>query len=181
VTKTALARRLGISRASLYYEPKLPEKDWALKQQIEAVLHDHAGYGHKRISRELKVNKKRALRVMKKFGIKPYRRRPKKPRKKRDEGKEAAPYLNLLLTLPFPDRPHFVWVKDFTYLLFHGRFGYLATVMDLFTRMVVGWHVLTAHTVALVRAAFLSAVETAGRSPATPTRGANTPLRNTSR
>jgi len=64
--------------------------------------------------------------------------------------------------LLFPDRPHLIWVKDFTYLLFHGRFVYLATVMDLFTRMVVGWHALTAHTAALVRDAFLAAVSTAG-------------------
>jgi transposase InsO family protein len=164
VTKAALARRLGISRGSLYYRPKLPEKDWALKQQIEEVLHRYAGYGHKRIAPELHVNKKRVLRVMKKFGIKPYRRRPKKPRKKRDEGTEAAPYQNLLLTLPFPDKPHFIWVKDFTYLLFHGRFVYLATVMDLFTRMVVGWHALTAHTAVLVKGAFLAAVSTVGHA-----------------
>lgn len=166
MTKAALAEKLGVSRASLYYERKLPEKDWALKQQIEAALHRFPEYGHKRIAIELKVNKKRILRVMKKFGIKPYRRRPKKLRKKRDEGKEAAPYQNLLLTLPFPDRPHLIWVKDFTYLLFHGRFVYLATVMDLFTRMVVGWHVLTAHTAALVKGALLSAVDAVGHSPA---------------
>jgi len=166
MTKTALARKLGVSRASLYYEPKLPRKDWILKQQIEEVLHRHASYGHKRIARELHMNKKRVLRVMKKFGIKPYRRRPKKPGKKRDEGKEVAPYQNLLLTVPFPDKPHLIWVKDFTYLLFHGRFVYLATVMDLFTRMAVGRHVLTAHTVTLVKEAFLSAVEAAGRVPA---------------
>lgn len=164
-TKTKLARQLGISRASLYYEPKQPAKDWELKQEIETVLHDRPSYGHRRIALELKVNRKRVKRVMKKYGIKPYRRRPKKPRKPEDEHKNPAPYQNLLLSIPFPDKPHVIWVMDFTYLWFHGIFLYLATVMDLFTRRVVGWYALDAHSVALTKGAFISALLTVSRGP----------------
>ncbi len=35
ITESAPARKLGVSRASLSYQPKLPEKDWMLKQQSE--------------------------------------------------------------------------------------------------------------------------------------------------
>lgn len=164
-TKTQLARDLSVSRASLYYERKIPAKDWELKQKIEAVLHDRPSYGHRRIALELKINKKRVKRVMKKFGIKPYRRRPKKPRKPQDEHRVLAPYQNLLLSIPFPDKPHVVWVMDFTDLWFHGIFLSLATVVDLFTRRVVGWYALDAHNTTLVKGAFISALITIGRGP----------------
>ena len=86
LTKTALAKEQGISISSLYYQPKLPTKDWLLKNQIETTLHSHPSYGHKRIALELSINKKRIRRVMKLFGIKPYRRRGRKFRKLKDLG-----------------------------------------------------------------------------------------------
>lgn len=64
---------LKVSRSSLYYKKKKPAEDWKIKQKIEEVLHDFPSYGHKRISLALKLNKKRIRRVMKLFGIKPYR------------------------------------------------------------------------------------------------------------
>ena len=73
-----LAETVGLSRATLYYHPKQPKKDWAVKQEIESVLRKHPAYGHKRIAIALKRNRKAILRVMKLFGIKPYRRRVKK-------------------------------------------------------------------------------------------------------
>ena len=158
-TKTELAKSLGVSRASLYYEPTLPQKDWLLKIRIEQTLHDHPSYGHKRLAPALKVNKKRIRRVMKLFGIKPYRRRGKKLTKKRDLGQIVAPYQNWLLLIPFPEHEGIVWVSDFTYIPFHGRFVYLATIIDLFTREVVGWSVWTAHSTQLVLLALIDALE----------------------
>lgn len=164
ISKKQLAVQMGVSRSSLYYQPKLPEKDWLLKQRIEAVLHEHPSYGHKRIALDLKINKKRILRVMKKFGIKPYRRRPKRPRKKKDQGQNVAPYTNRLLEIPAPSKPHAIWVSDFTYLRFKNRFIYLATVMDIYTRLVVGSCVLTAHRAELVKNALIQALLT-GEKP----------------
>ena len=43
-SKTALAYELGVSRASLYYKPKLPEKDLKLKAEIEQVMADNKAY-----------------------------------------------------------------------------------------------------------------------------------------
>ena len=70
LTKTSLARQLGVSRQSLYYQPLKPVQDLAVKMEIETVLSSHPAYGHKRVALELKINKKKALRVMKKFGLK---------------------------------------------------------------------------------------------------------------
>jgi transposase InsO family protein len=158
-TKQELASKLGLARSSLYYKPKLPAKDWRLKQQIEQVLHDHPSYGHKRIAPHLGVNKKRILRVMKNFGLKPYRRRGKKLRKNKDLGKAVAPFKNLLQQIPFPDITGVIWVSDFTHIPFKGRWIYLSTIMDLYSREVVGWAVFTSHSVQLTILALIDALE----------------------
>lgn len=45
--KTALARKLGVSRSSLYYKPILPAKDLRLKTENCQVMRDNKAYGHK--------------------------------------------------------------------------------------------------------------------------------------
>jgi len=160
LTKTALARQQGISLSSLYYKLKLPKRDWIIKKQIEKVLHEHPSYGHKRIALELRLNKKRIRRVMKLFGIKPYRRRGKRWYKPKDSG---LVHQNLIQQLPFPDKPNVIWASDFTHIPFHGRFIYLATIKDVFDRRIVGWALLTSHSVQLIITALIDAVEKHGR------------------
>lgn len=158
LTKTALAQQLGVSRASLYYHPKRPALDEEVKAHIEAVLVDNPDYGHKRIALELKLNKKRILRVMKKFGIKPYRRTPKAPPKPADYGKPPKEVVNVMKAL-CPIAPHIVWVSDFTYLKYHGKFIYLATIMDLYTREVIGVNLSRYHNQELVLGALEDALK----------------------
>ena len=158
VNKTELAKELGISRSSLYYQPKRPAVDEEVRRQIESVLSDHPAYGHKRIALSLKLNKKRIRRVMKKFGLKPYRRKTRKPKKVDDMGKLPTKYQNLIENLKV-DRPGRVWVMDFTFIRFHNRFVYLATVIDLFTREVVGFNLSRFHNRFLVMGAVLDALE----------------------
>lgn len=160
LTKASLARQQGISISSLYYKPKRPGQDWLLKNQIEKVLHEHPSYGHRRLALEMKINKKRIRRVMRLFGLKPYRRRGKKWHKPGALGKV---YPNLLQDLPFPDRANKIWVSDFTEFLHHGRKVYLATNEDLFDRVVKGWGLLTSHAALLPLLALMNGVEKHGR------------------
>lgn len=153
--KSGLAKELGVSRSSLYYRRKQPDKDWELKCQIEKVLREHPAYGHKRLAIHLKINKKRILRVMKIFGIKPYRKRGKKWRKPKK--KEGLVFPNLLITT-FPAFPNHIWASDFTHLKFQGKWVYLATIIDLCTRKIVGFSVLLNHSNQLVINALLNAV-----------------------
>ncbi|PIQ74365.1 MAG: hypothetical protein CO002_03340 [Candidatus Portnoybacteria bacterium CG_4_8_14_3_um_filter_44_10] len=156
-SKQELAKQLGVSRQSLYYQPKLPGKDLKLKAEIEKVMTDNKAYGHKRIAWALNINKKRALRVMKLFDLKPQRRR-KKPEKSRDAGQAPMAIPNLVQGIII-DAPNKVWVSDFTYLAHYGRFVYLATLEDLFTRQVVGWEISIRHNADLVAQALLNALE----------------------
>ena len=161
MNKTELAKQMGISRGMLYYKHKRPAIDEEVKKQIESVLTDHPSYGHKRIALDLRLNKKRILRVMKKFGIKPYRRRVKKPRKQEDEGKAPSDFTNLI-ELICPIVPHMIWVSDFTYIKFQDKFIYLATIMDLYTREILGWNISRYHNKDLVLGALLDAIKRTG-------------------
>jgi len=153
-TKAAPARRLGVSRSSLYYTSKQLPKDWELKTKIENVLKEHQSYGYPRVATALHVNKKRAARVMRLFGIKAYRRRGRKFRK---SGVAKDFYPNLLKT-NYPRYPNDIWVADFTYIPYQARFIYLATVMDVFAREIVGVAVMTNHSVMLVLQALFVAL-----------------------
>jgi putative transposase len=142
------------SLSSLYYRHKRPAKDWTLKQKIEEVLRQHPSYGHRRIALELRMNKKKIIRVMRLFGLKPYRRRVKKRRKPKEK---SGVYPNLLLTT-MPVYPHHIWVADFTHLVWKNKIVYVATVMDVFTRRIIGLSVLTTHHAVLVVQALWNAL-----------------------
>lgn len=164
LTKKELAESLGVSRSSLYYTRKRPKIDAFIKYQIESVMSKHRSYGHKRIAMELKYNKKRILRVMKKFNLKPYRRRTIKPVKPDDLGKPQSQYQNLIKDF-CPIRPNVVWVSDFTFIEFGDGFIYLATIMDLFSREITGWNISKHHDTGLVLGALLDALEKVGSCP----------------
>lgn len=161
INKTRLAKDLGVSRASLYYKRLREETDLELKRQIEAVMVDHKDYGHKRIALDLKMGHNRIRRVMKKYNLKPYRRRHKGWFKKKDIGKPPTGIPNLvqpLLEQKLLVRPNLVWCTDFTYLKFQGKFIYLATIIDLFTREIVGVNISRFHNRFLVIGALEDAV-----------------------
>lgn len=165
ITKAEVAKKLGISRGMLYYQHKREAIDEEIKHQIEAVLAEHRAYGHKRIAPELKLNKKRILRVMKKFNIKPYRSRPKKPNKQEDVGKAAEKDITNVYKLLCPLCPNIVWVSDFTYIKYQGKFIYVATIMDRYTREIIGIAISRFHNQNLVMEAFMDAEKKTGTVP----------------
>lgn len=156
-SKTELAKELGISRQRLYYKPKLPEKDLKLKAEIEQVMTANQAYGHKRIALALNINKKRARRVMKLYGLKPQRKR-KFPFKPKDINQAPMAIPNLIQGIII-EAPNQVWVSDFTYLPYYGRFIYLATLEDVFTRVVVGFELSTRHNDDLISIALLNGLK----------------------
>jgi putative transposase len=163
MNQSKLACDLGIARSRLYYTRKRDAIDQEVKRQIEAVMVEHPDYGHKRIALHLKMGHNRIRRVMQKYGLKPYRRRPRQPRKPDDRGKAPTAYPNLLAPLLEQHRilrPDQVWCTDFTYLRYQGKFLYLATVIDVFTREIVGVNLLRYHNRFVVVGALEAALKT---------------------
>jgi putative transposase len=155
MTKTMLAKSLGVSRQSLYYKPKRPDQDAHLRDEILQIMDDHPGYGHRRVTDhfhlfvERRIGKNHVLRVMQKYHIKPKIRRGRYrwPRKINDFNVTETP--NHIRHI-CPTQPNVIWVGDFTELTFHGRKVYLATVMDAYTREIIAWQIALHHTTRLV-------------------------------
>ena len=85
------------------------------------------------------------------------------PEKKEDKAKPPAPYPNLIKDI-VPVKPNHIWVSDFTYIWFHDRFVYLATIIDRFTREVLGWNVSLHRNQALTIGALTQALKRSGFS-----------------
>jgi transposase InsO family protein len=64
-----------------------------------------------------------------------------------------------------PIRPNVLWVGDFTYLPWQDGFIYAATVMDIFTREILGWSLGLRHTSALVIDALMDALQKTNARP----------------
>lgn len=161
--KSALARELGVSRASLYYRPKKPDKDEALRREIERVMLKHPAYGSPRVAIALRINEKRAARVMRKYGLRPARR-AKTPYKPEDQGRESLEYPCILSRLS-PIAPDVVWASDFTFICYRGAFVYLCTVIDVFTGEVLGFNISRTHDAGFVLLAIRRAIERTGIVP----------------
>lgn len=157
-SKQALAKKLGVSRASLYYRSSMQVRDEALKSEILTTMTDHPSYGHRRLALHLKRNKKCILRVMKKFSIKPYRRRARRPGKPGDLKRDPLAIANFAKIL-CPLQRNVLWASDFTYLWFRGRYWYLATILDVFSREIVGFSLSDHHDQKLVFDALHHALE----------------------
>lgn len=134
-----------------------------MKEDILAVLEQNPSYGHRRIALELKRGKRSIRRVMKLYGIKPYKRKGRW-RKRKDERREPQPYPNLIKGT-CPILPATILVGDFTHIVHQKKILYVATYLDLYTREIVGWHVSSHHTKELVLEALLDAIKTLGKTP----------------
>ncbi len=162
--KSTLAKRLGIARSTLYYQSKKTETDEAARTLIEEVMISNPAYGHRRVAIALGWNRKKVRRLMKKFELKPRLRRGRKGQKKSDLGLAPSGYPNLVSNWS-PIEPDIVWFADFTYLKVRDSFLYLATVIDGYSKEVLGFAISQRHNRQLIKAATLEALEFRKRLP----------------
>lgn len=158
---------LGVS-ASAYYE-------WEQEQQSAHQRHDEellalirqlfaqfrGRYGVPRIHAELvkrghRVSRKRVARLMRESGL---RAKSARKYKATTDSKHNLPVAPNLLKRDFvAERPDAVWVSDITYLWTREGWMYLAVIIDLFSRKVVGWSLRERMTADLVCEALDAAV-----------------------
>jgi putative transposase len=153
---------VGIPRKNIYSQSRQEQRDLELKAQIEAVHLTDPAYGHRRLAWKLGINKKRILRVMRKYGIKPPRRKIK--RKYITKSTSNHSYTNLIKELEIC-RVDQVWTSDLTFIPFNGSFIYLAVVKDSYTRRVLGARISNRHNADLSLATIKLAVANERRAP----------------
>ncbi len=117
----------------------------ALEKQITRIYWEHQGrYGYRRIYKELlechdyQGARDRIRRLMKNLGLKAIVRRRFKVT---TDSKHLLPvYPNLLNQQFYRSKPNQAWVGDITYIrIGQNKWLYLAMVLDLCTRKVIGW------------------------------------------
>lgn len=157
-----VAEVLGVNPKNIYYQTKQEHKDLSLKADIEKVWEVNSTYGQINLATHLRVNHKRIARVMRKFGMKPPRRKVKK-----FYCTQSTPhhqYYNIIKDWK-PEQTNQLWCSDTTYLKYQGGFWYLVTVIDVYTREVIGFTVGKKHTSHLVLTAVKQALMKTGTPP----------------
>jgi len=143
-----LCQRYKVSRSGFYAwatRKRGPRSrdDEELGALIARIHSDSRGtYGSPRVHEQLKrqgvrCSNKRVARLMRELGLRArvsglYRRSTGVHRFFEKTG-------NLRLDQPAPTRTDQIWVGDITYLRLGKHWRYLATVMDLFSRRIIGW------------------------------------------
>lgn len=139
---------LGVKRSSYYAWEQRPDSehgraDEKLLVHIRDVFRRSRGtYGSPRVHAELnetgiETGRHRVARLMREHGLQA--RRPKRYRPTTDSGHGLPVAQNLLERRFDVESPNCVWVADLTCLWTHEGWLYLAVVLDLFSRRVVGW------------------------------------------
>lgn len=133
-----------VSRASYYRnwvrkEPK--EERIALRDAIQRLALEDRHCGYRRILRELKkegwvVNHKRVLRLMREDNLLSLRRRRFVVTTDSNHPWRVYPNLARYMVL---SGIHQLWVADITYIRLKVEFVYLAVILDVYSRRVVGW------------------------------------------
>lgn len=112
-----------------------------LLAEIRTILEEFAGYGYRRVTKELNrrghgVNKKAVQGLMQKHHLQ--RKQKRRFVHTTDSNHGLSVYPNLIRDLVI-DRPDHVSAADITYVRLVRGFVYVAVLLDLFSRKVIGW------------------------------------------
>lgn len=168
-----MCRLLAVSRSGFHeWRDRAPSaraiEDERLTVRIRS-FHALSGrrYGSPRIWRDLReagerIGENRVARLMRRAGLEALRRRKRRPI---DEGvrPECAIAGNVLDRQFAASAPNEKWVADFTYIDTAEGWLYLAVVLDLFSRRIVGWSMRAEMTAQLVMDALTMALWRRGR------------------
>ena len=163
----AMCRVLGVQRSGYYAWQRLPacararEDERLLGLIKHAWLESGSVYGHRKITKDLRelgerCSRHRVQRLMKQEGLRAMVGYGKRPRP--FNGPAGAVAENVLAREFTAEAPKQVWVTDITYIRTYEGFLFLAVVLDLFSRQVVGWATRPTQHTDLVLQALLAAV-----------------------
>ncbi len=170
-----MCRVFGVSRSGLYAWRRGPlrtareKADSVLLEQIRGIHSASRGmYGSPRVHRQLRrddvrTGRKRVERLMRREGLRGRIRRRFRRTTDSNHTLPVAPNtLNRQFAVDAPDR---VWAGDITYIRTASGWGYLAVILDLHSRMVVGWALADHMRTELVEDALNAALGSRDPSP----------------
>jgi putative transposase len=161
-----ICRVLGLPRSSFYHAvAPSPARQacLALASEVRRAFTDNrCCYGYRRIHRELlrrrvECGAHTVRRIMGREGIQASRPRHFVPRT--SDGKASKPSPNLLADSPLPESPDRAWAGDITYIPCGSGWLYLAVIIDLCSRRVVGWSLSGRMHASLVTGALEQAIQ----------------------
>ncbi len=163
-----MCRLLSVSRSGFYAWRGRPDSARAvedqrlLKQAREIHQESRCSYGSRRIWRELRFRGescglRRVERLMCENGLQAYHKRRWRPQAQKGKAEVVAE--NVLDQDFTADAPNKAWTADITYIRTGEGWLYLAVVMDLFSRRIVGWAMNKRATRHLVIDAWKMAIE----------------------
>jgi putative transposase len=138
--------------------------DASLGELIETVFRRHRKrYGYRRVGEELSDRgvtcaPARVRRLMAQRAL--HALQPKNFLPKTSDGRADKPSANLLCDQPLPELPNHAWAGDITFIPVNGSWLYLAVVIDLCSRRIVGWSLANHMRSDLVLAALHQALQT---------------------
>lgn len=144
-----LCELLAVSTSGYYrWEQARPSRrqreDQALAARIAAAhRRSRKNYGAPRLVEDLRaegtpISKRRCTRLMKAQGIRGRKKHRRRPRTT-DSRHAHPPATNLLAQSPAPTRANQAWMTDITYVQTAQGWLYLAAILDVWSRRVVGW------------------------------------------
>lgn len=163
---------MQVSRTSYYRKPKVRQhKDEGSVAALLAAHAEHPFYGVERLAIHLGWSEAKTRRIRNLAGIVVPTTSKRYKYRRGSKADIPAPANALASFAVFKDatRPQAgmdysgmtssgAWAQDFTYLKFHGSWYYLAGVLDLKTRQIVGWRLGSNHSAELTHTAMLDAL-----------------------
>ena len=131
--------------ANLERLPKRVKRDWRLETEIRRVYEDNLRvYGARKVWRQMtlegiEVARCTVERLMKRLGLQGVRRGAKRRTTISDASQQRP--LDLVNRQFIATRPNQLWVADITFVATWSGFVYVAFVIDVFARYIVGWRV----------------------------------------
>jgi len=135
-------------------QPERARQEAGLLTVIRRIFAQYRGrYGAPRVHDQLRrdgvrVSRKRVARLMREAGLRAKGRRKYKATTDSNHAQPVAP--NLLKRNFHAEQPDAVWVSDITYIWTRQGWLYLAVILDLYSRKVVGWSLADRMTATLV-------------------------------
>lgn len=157
---------LKMARSSYYYKKALDlekqTEDADLRDKIERIVVEHERYGYRRVTAQLKrdgsdVNHKRVQKIMREEDL---ICKIKKRWVTTTDSNHPYPVAPNLLKDAKITGVNQAWVSDISYIRILTAFVYLAVILDVFSRKVVGWAISLRIDTELTRAALRMATET---------------------